>query len=71
MITRIQKNFPAWKADLRVGDIVVSIDGETPDSSDDISRIISRHQPGDVLVFSINRNGEVFDVRVTLGVVPE
>lgn len=40
-------------------------------SSDDISRIISRHQPGDVLVFNINRNGEVFDVRVTLGVVPE
>lgn len=71
VITKVVKNFPAWKADLRVGDIVASIDGEIPDSSDDISRIISRHQPGDVLVFSINRNGEISSVRVTLAKAPE
>ncbi|HEY9730590.1 MAG TPA: trypsin-like peptidase domain-containing protein [Drouetiella sp.] len=71
VIVKVQKNFPAWKADLRVGDIVVSIDGAIPDTSDDISRIISRHQPGDVLVFRINRNGNEFDVRVTLTSVPE
>jgi len=58
----------AEAAGLLPDDVVVAIDGQAVAAPDDMGSIIQSHDPGDVLVFTVLRDGEQIGVPVDLGV---
>ena len=66
VVQQVQRNSPAAEADLAVGDIILSIDGETV-TSDTIADVVLSYAPGDTVTLSIERDGETSDIEVTLG----
>jgi S1-C subfamily serine protease len=52
------------------GDVITAVDGEELVNENDLSRIISEHQPGDKVTLQIIRDGDQMDVDVTLGERP-
>ncbi len=67
LITQLTEDGPAETAGVQVGDIIYAVDGENIASFDELSAIISEHQVGDTLSFSINRNGSEITLDITLG----
>jgi 2-alkenal reductase len=61
---------PAEDAGLLEGDIITAIDGRSVDLDHDVATLLLPHVPGDVVVMTINRDGENLDVEVTLGTLP-
>jgi S1-C subfamily serine protease len=54
-------------ANLQEGDVIVEIDGEAVDTSDEVRAAVRSHEPGDRIEITIERNGERQVVRATLG----
>jgi S1-C subfamily serine protease len=61
---------PAEDAGLLEGDIITAIDGRSVDLDHDVATLLLPHIPGDVVVMTINRDGETLDVELTLGTLP-
>jgi putative serine protease PepD len=57
----------AAKAGLKGGDVVVSVDGQTVSSGDDLSSAIDQHRAGDKVTVTYVRDGKQHTVTVTLG----
>jgi S1-C subfamily serine protease len=57
--------------DVEIGDILVGIDGEKLDNTDDLYRILDKHKVGDTVQVQIVRNGRRTSVPVRLMVAPE
>lgn len=57
---------PARKAGLQPGDIVVKIDGKELDDSKSMQKMIARVPVGKSVVLTVNRDGKVKDVTVTI-----
>ena len=66
-ITEVQKDSAAEKAGLKAGDLILSVDGKTVSSNDDLAEIIAAHNAGDTAVFTVRTDGEQRDVTVTFG----
>lgn len=64
LVTSVTQDGPAAKAGVRAGDVITAIDGETVDSSGDLSRVINRKKEGDVTL-TIIRNKAQQTIRVT------
>ena len=58
----------AADADLRVGDVVISVDGVPIFSWGDLIAQIRSNQPGDEIELTVIRDGETSSIDVTLGV---
>lgn len=58
-ITRITPNSPAEQADLRVGDILLQVNGDPVVSMITLVTKIRSAAPGDTIAFTYERNGEV------------
>lgn len=58
LVAGIEKESPAEKAGLRVGDIVLSIDGERVDSSSDVRRAISKKKDKESARLDVLRDGK-------------
>lgn len=56
----------AGRSQLRVGDVIVAIDGQSVRSFEELSAIIARHEVGDRLRIRARRRGEYFEVVVRL-----
>jgi 2-alkenal reductase len=52
------------------GDVIIAVNGRKISRSQDLSELISRAQPGDVVTLEIIRGGERREVRVTVGSRP-
>ncbi len=65
-IASISENTGASKADLKVGDIITSINGKNVTSTTDVTLEVRAHNPGDTVVLTINREGNSMDVPVVL-----
>ena len=57
--------------DVEIGDIIVGMDGEKLDNSDDLYRLLDKHQIGDVAQVQILRNGRRTTVPVRLIETPD
>jgi S1-C subfamily serine protease len=57
--------------DVEIGDIIVGMDGEKLDNSDDLYRLLDKHQIGDVAQVQILRNGRRATVPVRLIETPD
>lgn len=53
-----------------LGDLIVAIDGEAVESMKDLTRIVSAHQPGDVVTVHVEREGKGIDLKVTIQALP-
>ena len=60
----------AARAGIRVGDVMVVVDGHRVTSNDDVLRIVRRHQPGDTLSVTVRRGSANKTLEVTLGDLP-
>ena len=69
-IVEIAPGSGAADSDLRVGDVVVALDGEPIDQPADLGVAIAKRQPGDEVTVTVDRNGTTVDVTLTLGKKP-
>lgn len=61
---------PADRAGVRPGDVVVSVDDEPTPSMSALIATLQLHEPGDVVVLGVLRDGDERTVRVTLAAKP-
>ena len=71
MITQLEKGQPGEKAGLKVGDIVVALNGQTINSANDLPVKISAMKPGTKAKLTVLRDGKEKDVTVTVAENPE
>lgn len=57
---------PAEKAGLKDGDLILMVDGEQLSFNYPLQDAVLRHQVGDMIILTILRNGETFEVEVEL-----
>jgi S1-C subfamily serine protease len=70
MVLGLVPGGPAAQAGLRVGDLIVAIEGQKTRSSDEVGRIIRKYGPGDKVQVTAVREGREAKLSVTLGAVP-
>ena len=71
---RIQAVVPdsgAKRAGLRVGDVITHVDGQAVGESRDLTRLILRRKPNDVVTLTIRRGKTTKTIKATLGVHPD
>lgn len=61
---------PADKAGIRQADIIIKFDGQTVDSSHELSSLIAKKKVGDSVSLDIWRDGKVLNLRATLTSAP-
>jgi putative serine protease PepD len=66
-ITEVVPGSAAADGDLRVGDVIIAIDGAEVSTSSDVRAAVTDHEPGDEVQVTVLRDGEEEDVTVTLG----
>lgn len=57
----------AYRAGLRAGDVVLSVNGETVNGTYGLDELIAQYRPGDRVQFSLDRAGERMTIEVELG----
>jgi serine protease Do len=67
LISDVSANSPASRAGLQTGDIVLELNGQAVNGPDDLSVHIAETAPGTTVHLKISRNGQMHDVKVTLG----
>ena len=61
---------PASEADIRGGDVLLSIDDEELNMRNTLAEIISQYRPGDTVTIELSRDGQNRTVNVQLGERP-
>ena len=70
LIDRIVDRSPASQAELRIGDVIVEVNGSRIESADEATRAIYGFKVGDVLEMVVVRDGETKRVGLVLGEQP-
>lgn len=71
LLTSVAANSPAERANLLVGDIILSIDGRLTKRRNDITAAVSNRAPGGVMRLQVWRNGGFFECALSPEAVPE
>jgi putative serine protease PepD len=69
-VAQITPGEGAARAQMRVGDVIIVVDGHRVTSNDEVLSIVRRHQPGDKLSVTVQRGREKKTLTVTLGDLP-
>src|SRR3990172_911878 len=67
IVSEIQRNGPGDKAGLKVGDIILQVNGQKIVSEDDLFVLLSDSRPGEVLTMEVYREKKTMTVTFTLG----
>lgn len=70
LVTRLADKSPAKKANMQVGDLIVSVDGNKIENSRDLARKIAAYEPNKGVRVTVLRDGKKHDIRVELGTFP-
>lgn len=70
LVTKFAEGAPAAKSGLKVGDLIVSVDGEDIGDSRDLARKIASYAPDKTVKLGIYRDGDERTVSVELGTFP-
>jgi serine protease Do len=71
LVANVEPNTPGAKAGLQRGDVIEQINGQQVASSNDLRLKVGAMTPGTTVHLKVNRNGQVRDVSLTLGEMPE
>lgn len=66
VVETVSENYPAAKAGIKVGDIIMKIDGTPVTTVAKINEIRMTHQRGETLIATIYRDGETTDIQIVL-----
>ena len=66
-VTGVYANTGAAAAGLQQGDIITAFDGTAVESASDLMLDVRLKNPGDEITLTVNRSGEVLEIKVTLG----
>ncbi len=69
-IAAVDRSGPAARAGLRVGDVVLSINGQVLESSRELIRTVAAVAPGGGLMLLVRRQGRELEIPVTVGKRP-
>lgn len=61
---------PADKAGLKAGDVITKLDDTDVNSKQSLTTLLNKHQPGDNVRLTVQRNGKTLHITVTLGSMP-
>jgi serine protease Do len=71
ILKNVYPNSPAAKAGLKVGDVVLAIDGNTVDDMQSLNYRVTTHKPGDAPAVQVSSGGKVRSVNVVLTAPPQ
>jgi serine protease Do len=71
LVADVQADTPAAKAGIKVGDAILSVDGERLKDARDLSRRVAAKQPGAQVKLQVLRDGKEQTFAVTLAKLPE
>ena len=71
IIAQVIKGSPADRAGLKVGDIIVALNGKKMDSVRDLQLSIMKTRPGTVVTLTVIREGKRMEIKVKIGELPE
>lgn len=66
VIDSVSKDTPAEKAGIKKDDLILKADGKPIKSIDEINKIKNEHKKGDIMTFTVYRDGEMLEIEVTL-----
>ena len=66
LIQGVQPGSGGEEAGLKIGDIILKVDGQEVNASNQLQTVIGAKDPGDVVDLTVFRNGDTFDTKVTL-----
>jgi len=70
IVNEIAEDSPAEKAGIKEGDIIIAYDKTKIHDYDDLIDFLEDSKPDDKVMISLNREGKVLDLEVTLGETP-
>ncbi len=70
-VSSVIDGYPAQEAGIKEGDIITAIDDEPVKEPMDLIAQIIRYEVGDSITVTVNRNGEVLEISLTLSEKPE
>jgi serine protease Do len=71
LVSEVNPDTPAARADIKPGDVIVEFDGKAVDSSQDLSSLAAQTAPGTRVKIALLRDGVRLDVTATLAERPE
>lgn len=71
VVVETVKDSPAAATDLKMGDVITSIDGKKIESMSDLKRQLYQYKENDKIKLSVNRNGEELTLEMTLKIKPK
>jgi serine protease Do len=71
LVNGVEKDAPAAKAGVEIGDIIIKVDGREVKSSNELPRIISVVRPGTKINLTVWRKGSQRDITVTVAEMKE
>lgn len=66
-VEEVEKDSPAEKAGLQVGDVITAVGSTKLDSNTSLAEVIKSHKPGDKVELSITRGAQTLKLAVELG----
>lgn len=66
----ISENTGASNSDLKTGDVITEVEGESIKTMDDLNAIKNKKNIGDILKLKVYRSGEYVDIEITLTEMP-
>lgn len=70
IVADVQPGTPAEAAGLELGDVILSLDGETVESPAALSRMVGAHDPGEQVRLTVLRDGDEIGIEATLAALP-
>ena len=65
-VVKINSDGPAYKTNIKTGDIITKIDGNTVNRMSELRNYIYRKKPGDVVTLTILRNKKEYAFKINL-----